>query len=42
MILFYSIDQVRKMKKSIWQREVKTRIKKKIQQMLTDDLKKDY
>ena len=33
-----SIDQAVKMKKSTWKREVKTKIKKKIQQRLTDDL----
>ena len=34
-----SIDQAVEMKKSTWKREVKTKLKKKIQQRLTDDLK---
>ena len=34
-----SIDQAVEMKKSTWKRKVKTKLKKKIQQRLTDDLK---
>ena len=34
-----NIDQAEKMKKSTWKREVKTKIKGKIQQKLADDLK---
>ena len=34
-----NIDQAVKMKKSTWKRDVKTKIKKEIQQRLTDDLK---
>ena len=34
-----NINEARKTKKSIWKREVKAKIKKKMQQMLTDDLK---
>ena len=34
-----NIDQAGKMKKSTWKIKVKTRIKKKIQQILIDDLK---
>ena len=34
-----NIDQAEKMKKSTWKREVKTKIKEKIQQRLIDDLK---
>ena len=33
-------DQAEKMKKSTWKNGVKTKLKEKIQQMLTDDLKK--
>ena len=36
-----NIDQAGKIKISTWKREVKTKIKKKIQQRLTDDLKEN-